>query len=202
MARTPSTHAHETVLKAVLKLIADQGIDGTSVDDIANASGVSKATIYKHWPNKDALCLEAISHVNCDLPVFNSGNPRLDLIALLRHLGATRKSEAFTRIWPRVISYAESNPAFASACRERMSAGGRAQVTKLLQQAAARGELRANLDIELAMGLLFGPIMYHRFMQAPMTAELAERVVDSFWQVNAPDSKQRVGSPQKIRRRA
>jgi hypothetical protein len=100
------------------------------------------------------------------------------------------------------MSYAEGNPAFASAFRERMSTGGRAQVVELLQQAAAKGELRANLDMELAMDLLFGPIMYHRFMQAPMTSELAERVVDSFWMVNAPHTKRHVRNSHKSRGRA
>lgn len=186
MSRVPSTQAHEAVLKAALKLIADQGIDSTSVDDIANASGVSKATIYKHWPNKEALCLEAISRLRCDLPVFDSGNPREDLIALLRHIAVTQKPEAFSRVWPRVMSYAESNPAFARAFRERLSEGARAQLVALLRQAVEKNELRATLDMDLSVDLLFGPIMYHRFMQAPVPAKLPEQVVDSFWRVNAP----------------
>ena len=106
MSRAPSTEAHEAVLSTALKLMTDRGIEGTSVDEIAQVSGVSKATIYKHWTSKDVLCIEAISRLKCDLPVFDSGNPRADVAGLLRHLAHTKKPEALSRIWPRVIGYA------------------------------------------------------------------------------------------------
>ena len=61
MPRSRSTRAHQQVLDAALKLFARRGIDPTSMDAIAAASGVSKATIYKHWRDKDALCLEALA---------------------------------------------------------------------------------------------------------------------------------------------
>src|SRR5580704_16149454 len=115
MPRPPSAHAHEAVLDAALKLIADCGIEGTSVDAISEVSGVSKATIYKHWENKEALCLEAIGRLKPDLPVFRSEDPRADAIALLRHLGRSQKPEAMGRIWPRVMSYAAAHPAFSRA---------------------------------------------------------------------------------------
>src|SRR5579864_2272446 len=148
MSRPPSLQAHEAVLKATLDLIADKGIEGSSVDDIASMSGVSKATIYKHWANKDALCLEAIGRLKCDLPAFNSGSPRADVTELLHHLAVSRKPEAFSRIWPRVISYAESNPAFGEAFRARMSGERRAQLGALLDAAIAQGELRGSLDVD------------------------------------------------------
>ncbi len=189
MPRSPSLQAHESVLQAALDLIASTGIEGTSVDDIAEASGVSKATIYKHWVSKEALCLEALGRLKCELPVFDSGNPRDDITRLLRHLAVSQKPEAFSKIWPRVISYAESNPAFGDAFRARISGGRRAQLNALLQNAVTRGELRASIDVDLAMDLLFGPIMYHRFMQAAVPADLPKQVVDSFWRLNAPRQK-------------
>ncbi|HMV48309.1 MAG TPA: helix-turn-helix domain-containing protein, partial [Blastocatellia bacterium] len=61
MARPRSAQAHEQVLEAALRLFAERGIDATSMDAIAEASGVSKATIYKHWADKNTLCLEALA---------------------------------------------------------------------------------------------------------------------------------------------
>ena len=58
MARTPSKQAHNKVLEASLELFAEQGIDATSMDAISEASGVSKATIYKHWKDKGDLALK------------------------------------------------------------------------------------------------------------------------------------------------
>jgi len=167
--------------------MTDRGIEGTSVDEIAQVSGVSKATIYKHWTSKDVLCIEAISRLKCDLPVFDSGNPRADAADLLRHLAHTKKPAAFSRIWPRVIGYAASNPAFAKAFRARIGDGQRAQLAGLLQNAIDNGELRAGLDIDIALDVLLGPILYRRFMQTTVPLELPQHVVDSFWRSNAPE---------------
>ena len=60
MARPRSAQAHKKVLDAAVQLFSERGIDATSMDAIAEASGVSKATIYKHWQDKDALCLEVM----------------------------------------------------------------------------------------------------------------------------------------------
>ena len=78
--------------------MTDRGIEGTSVDEIAQVSGVSKATIYKHWQSKDVLCIEAISRLKCDLPVFDSGHPRADAAALLRHLAQTKNAKRLRRL--------------------------------------------------------------------------------------------------------
>ena len=194
MARPPSTEAHEAVLTTALKLMSDRGIEGTSVDEIAQVSGVSKATIYKHWTSKDVLCIEAISRLKCDLPVFNSGNPHADVTELLRHLAHTKKPGAFSRIWPRVIGYAASNPAFAKAFRARIGDGQRAQLTGLLQSAIDKGELRAGLSMDMALDVLLGPILYRRFMQTTVPPELPHHVVDSFWRLNAADSSEQAAN--------
>src|SRR3981189_1688755 len=86
MARTRSAQAHKSVVQAAAELFSERGIDATSMDSIAEKSGVSKATIYKHWPDKDALRLEVLVHLHgVDEPsrVFDSGDIRADLIALL-----------------------------------------------------------------------------------------------------------------------
>ena len=69
MGRPKSVKAHARVLAAAGALFADQGIDATSMDAIAEASGVSKATIYKHWPDKGALCLEVMSSLHAAEPL-------------------------------------------------------------------------------------------------------------------------------------
>jgi AcrR family transcriptional regulator len=166
--------------------MTDRGIEGTSVDEIAQVSGVSKATIYKHWTSKDVLCIEAIGRLKCDLPVFDSGDPRADATELLRHIAQTKKPEAVSRIWPRVIGYAASNPAFAKAFRARMADGPRTQLAGLLRSAIEKGELRSGIDLEMALDMLLGPIFYRRFMQAAVPEELPEHVVDCFWRMNLP----------------
>lgn len=166
--------------------MTDRGIESTSVDEIAQVSGVSKATIYKHWTSKDDLCIEAISRLKCDMPVFDSGDPRADATGLLRHLAETQRPEALSKVWPRVIGYAAGNPAFAKAFRLRIAEGHRTQLAGLLQSAIVGGQLRSGLDLEIALDMLLGPILYRRFMQTAVPAELPQYVVDSFWRLNAP----------------
>ncbi|MGB6961100.1 MAG: helix-turn-helix domain-containing protein, partial [Candidatus Acidiferrum sp.] len=88
MSRGLSARAHSRVLESATKLFANRGIDGTSVDAIAAASGVSKATIYKHWADKEALCLEVMQFVHeldGGAPEVDSGDLRADLIAFLKY---------------------------------------------------------------------------------------------------------------------
>jgi AcrR family transcriptional regulator len=186
MARPRSAQAHEKVLKAALALVAEHGIEGASMDAIARLSGVSKATVYKHWASKEELCLEAICHLSGAMPAFASGDARGDIVDFLRHLARVQKPETLGRIWPRVIGYAASNPAFAKAWREHSMEPRRAELTRLLQQAISQGELRRDIDLDLAMDLLIGPVMHRRFMNTTVPAKVPERVVDAFWRAHAP----------------
>lgn len=153
------------------------------MDAIAAESGVSKATVYKHWANKDALLIEVIG-ASEKLPEFDSGNAKEDLRSFLRYLAQARKREELGRIWPRVIGYAISNPEFAKALRDSSFGPRRQRIARILEDGVAKGELATHVDSEFALDLLLGPIMHRRFMDpenAPM--ELADRVVNYFWEV-------------------
>src|SRR4029077_17297079 len=122
MVRPRSAHAHAQVLDAALKLFAAQGIEATSMDAIALASGVSNATIYKHWPDKDALCLEAISLLHGGeqpWPALDSGDVRADLIAALGYHPSRPHPDLRMRIMPHLWAYAARSPEFGKVWRER-----------------------------------------------------------------------------------
>src|SRR5262245_52142180 len=162
MGRPRSARAHDQVLDAALRLFAERGIDATSMDLIAEASGVSKATIYKHWPDKDALCLEAMSRLmgqDQPQPVFDSGDVRADMIAVLSYQ-PPQNAELRGRIMPHLMAYAARNRAFGDAWRQRVFEPPRTQLTKLLERGIALGQLPGSLDRDLAMALLLGPLLY------------------------------------------
>jgi AcrR family transcriptional regulator len=182
VARTPSKEAHRKVIDAALELMAERGVEGASMDAIAALSGVSKATVYKHWPSKDALFIDAIREQTGTLPEFDSGNARADLTELLGYLARVRKSEQIGRIWPRIVGYAVSNPDFGKALQSAAFQPRRAQIARILQQAGERGELPAGIDADFAMDLLVGPIMHRRFMDDKnMPPDLPGRIVEYFW---------------------
>ena len=201
MARPRSAHAHAQVLDAALALFAERGIDATSMDAIALASGVSKATIYKHWPDKDALCLEALAHLlgpEQPLPACDSGDVRADLVAVLSYQPPRQRPDLRLRLMPHLWAYAARNPAFGAAWRARVFEPQRAQLTQVLERGIARGQLPRDLDRGLALTLLFGPLMYCRMwerMQGEVPEGLPERVVAAFWKAHAiapPPRKRRV----------
>jgi AcrR family transcriptional regulator len=186
MVRPRSARAHTDVLDAALKLFAERGIDATSMDAIAEASSVSKATIYKHWPHKDALCLEVMARVHgrdAEPPDFDSGNLRDDLIAVLGHQPPEKHTELRTRLMPHLLAYGVRNPAFGKAWRARVLEPPRIQLTRVLERGIAAGYLPRTLNIDLAIGMLFGPMMYAH-VQTLVDREpppgIRERVVDAF----------------------
>jgi AcrR family transcriptional regulator len=86
MSRPRSSEAHRKVLRAALDLFCERGIEPTSMDSIARASGVSKATIYNHWPHKEALLLEVVEMIhglNRPPQHFDSGDLLTDLTWIL-----------------------------------------------------------------------------------------------------------------------
>ncbi len=191
MGRPRSTHAHARVLHAALKLFGQKGIDATSMDAISEASGVSKATIYKHWPDKDALCLEVMATLlgrDRPRPVFESGDIRRDMIAALGYRPHTEHSSVRARIMPHLVAYAARNPTFAEACRNSVFGPPRTVVAQLLDRAMAQGQLPRTLDRDLAMALLIGPMMYThllRRLQGKAPHNLPEQIVEAFWKAHA-----------------
>jgi len=191
MVRSRSARAHGQVLDAALKLFAADGLDATSMDAIALASGVSKATIYKHWPDKDALCLEAMGHLlgqDQPGPVFDSGDVRADMIALLSYQPPAKHADLRGRIMPHLMAYAARNRSFGDAWRQRVFEPPRTQLRRMLERAIALRQLPDSLDRNRAIALLLGPMVYCHVLkriQGEPPENLPEYVVDTFWKAHA-----------------
>ena len=184
MPRVRSVRAHEQVLNAAQELFSERGIDGASMDAIAETSGVSKATIYKHWPDKDALCLEVLHRLKNQIPVFETSDLRADLTSLLNYEVKEQKSEAHARLMQHLHAYAAKNHTFAMALRARIMEPPVNRITELLKRGLREGSLRSDLEIYIGVALLLGPMMY-RYVTVvigrPEPQNLADQVVDAFW---------------------
>jgi len=185
MPRTRSASAHQKVLDAAIGLVAEHGVDATSMDAVAERSGVSKATIYKHWAGKDALLLEMIAEMNGlrARPVFDSGNTRSDMIAVLSYR-PHENVDMRERIMPHFAAYSARNQAFGAAWKNLVMEPPRQELKHLIDLGIAKAELAPDLDLDLSLALLLGPIIYwHVFLKR--TSEnpqaLAEGVVEAFW---------------------
>jgi AcrR family transcriptional regulator len=199
MPRGLSQHAHAKVLEAATNLFAERGIDATSMDAIAAASGVSKATVYNHWADKDTLCLEVLMRVH-ELddgpPELDSGDLKIDIKAFLKYEPSPRKAAVQKRLMPHLIAYSARNEQFGRAWRTRVMERSRDFLRKLLRRGVDRGIFPALLDEELGVALLLGPMMYRHIFGSSVSPEwLAEGTVNSYWKANARPEANKLPPP-------
>lgn len=185
MSRTRSESAHQKVLQAAVELVAERGVDAASMDAIAAKSGVSKATIYKHWADKEALLLEMVAAIHGlhARPIFDSGNTRADMAAVLGYRPKDN-ARARERILPHLVAYSARNVVFGHAWRSVVMDPPRRELQHLIRQGIAKGELAGDLDMDLCLAELLGPILYwHLFLRKTSSdpKDLAEGVVEAFW---------------------
>jgi AcrR family transcriptional regulator len=190
LQRPRSLRAHDKVLDAASELFATHGIDATSIDSIAARSGVSKATIYKHWADKKALCLEVLIRVHGlhrEAPQFDSGDLLQDLIDFLNYQQEEAPSELRERLVPHLVAYAARDKDFAKTWRARVMEPSRAQALALLQRGIATGVFPPDLDLTLGMAMLIGPMVFRHFYRTigPIPDNLAEGVAKAFWRAFA-----------------
>ncbi len=191
MVRTRSTQAHDKVLEATLALFVERGIDTTSMDAIAEKSGVSKATIYKHWQDKDALALEALSPLfglDEEAPRFDSGDLRQDLVDALTYQPAPERQETKNRVMPHVMAYAARNREFGEQWRSRVIERPQTRLKNLIKRGVEQRQLVSKINLDTGLALLLGPMLYwHIFVGkkslTPMPRDLAMEVVSAFWKV-------------------
>jgi AcrR family transcriptional regulator len=195
--RPRSARAHRRVLDAAVGLFAERGIDGTSMDAIARVSGVSKATIYNHWPDKDALALEMLDYLHRldEWPEPQSGDVRADIVALLSRRASPRSAAIREKIMPHLISYASRHEAFQKVWRARLLQPTRERLTRLMHRAIAEGRLPLGFDCNVGVALLLGPMLYHwmsTMAGQKLPDDLPARIVDGFWRAYATPSEPRI----------
>src|SRR5690349_22649216 len=99
--------SRERVLAASFDLLSEGGVGGFSVDEVSRRSGVAKTTIYRHWPSREALVLEAAARISAQEPVPDTGTLEDDLTALLESLGAKLTSARWSSVVPSLVDVAE-----------------------------------------------------------------------------------------------
>ncbi len=167
-------------MEAVLDLLAEGStIEALSIEAIAARAGVGKATIYRRWSGKDALMRDALSRLKGVLAQPAGRSLREDLVLLVGAVGRHIDPRA-AKIMPCLVPEVHRSPdhfqVYQSVIEPR-----RQLMREVLRRGVRSGELRADLDIEVAMALLTGPMLVQRMLR--WNAELDEeslpgRIVD------------------------
>lgn len=175
--RQPDTD--RKVLKATLDAFVQDGYAGMSVEGIAEEAGIAKTTIYRRWPSKDKLVLAAIQSLFQEWEIPDTGDLEADLLTLVRRAHHTITRTQAGRILPRIAGEITEGTPLGQAYLEGVMRPSFLPLRQLLTRAADRGELRPDLDLDLAVASIIGPMMFlYLTAQLPaMGDDLPERLV-------------------------
>jgi AcrR family transcriptional regulator len=170
--------SRERVLAAALDLLTESGLGEFTIDDVSKRSGVAKTTIYRHWPNRAALVIDACLRMDDgDQPPPDTGSLEGDVSAFLKNLAGLLVTARWSSILPSIVDAAEHEPTFAdihSTIQRRHAAPLRAA----LERAVVRGEIQPSADLGAVVAALLGPLFYRRwFSREPVDDKFVDLIV-------------------------
>jgi AcrR family transcriptional regulator len=143
-----------------MELMAEDDLRAVSVDRISARSGVSKATIYKWWPNRTAVAIDAFHHqIMAQAPIPDTGAAAEDFRLTLRGMMRFYTSP-LGQVYAQLVGEAQFYPAERERIRTHQVSIRRVAVVKIWERGIARGELDPNVDREVALDLIFGAAVY------------------------------------------
>jgi AcrR family transcriptional regulator len=152
----------DAIVAATFEELAESGYARMSMDAVARRAGVGKAALYRRWKSKEAMLVDLIGHaVRSSLPPApDTGALRTDLREMFGNFRAQLGNPLVARIGPGLLDEATRDGALGLALHEEVAKPRRAAALTVLRAAVERGELPADLDVELAMDLLIAPLAF------------------------------------------
>jgi len=189
MGRPPDERTDRAILDATRALMAEVGVHGLRTADLAARAGVGKGAIYRRYGSKDELVTAAIaSLVSEEIVVPDTGSTHDDLLVLMREAVEAYRGPGAGRLMPNLVGAMAQKPELAKAVREGFLAGRRAALSEVLTRGIGRGDLRPDLDVELALDVLGGPLFYRLLITGgPIDERLSEGVADLVLRGFGPD---------------
>lgn len=179
MAEDPRVaRSRAAVIQTTLALIAEVGLEGTTVDAITERSGVAKTTIYRHWGGRRELVLDALATVITTPADPDTGSLREDLVHLLTGFVRSLSTGPMAALLTTMMSEAERDPEVADVHR-RESERRHHVVRDAVVRGIGRRELPAGTDPDEVVALLAGPVVYRRLVaHVDVGADLVGAIVD------------------------
>jgi len=185
--RPREQRADRAIITATLELFADEGYYSLSMEAVAVKAGVSKATIYRRWAGKRELVIDALATLNDDFPRESDplppGGTRDRLLLGLTHMSSRDADSLAGRIMPRMMVYSVSQPDLYAEYLDRVIIPRRRWLHSVLRDGVERGELRPDLDVELAAMALIGPVILqvHSMGRRQAYPDLPDHLLDLLW---------------------
>jgi AcrR family transcriptional regulator len=159
--RPRSAQADVAILHAALELLAAHGYASLTMEAVRERSGVGKATLYRRYGSKEELVRAAIVHLNSDIPMpDDTGSIAGDFAATAQHVLAGAARTGALALMPRLLSEVAHDPEMHALFSENLVEPRRRIVRAIVDRAKARGEIRQDVDTDLAVDLMVGPFIY------------------------------------------
>jgi AcrR family transcriptional regulator len=180
--RQRSEESEEAILSAVIHLLRDKPLRDISIEAIARKAGVGKATIYKWWPSKAYIALDAFSRKLKEMvPIRDTGSAEENFKEQLCLLFAFFDSPA-GKLLRHFIAEGQIDTEFASLFRERFLKPRRELIGMIFDRGVERGEIRHDLDRELVLDMIYGPGIYRLMIRhVPVDRDAVDAMVSALF---------------------
>ena len=173
--------SRQAILTATTDLLGEVGYPKLTVEAIAARAGVGKQTIYRWWPDKGAVVLDAylaLVEADQELSFPDSGDLAADLQMVLGSMVDSLADPVFARRYRALLAAIQDDPTLAAALLERLLRPWLAATTGRLRAARQAGQLRNDVDLEVAAELLYGPVYYRWLLRTgPISRQYADTVL-------------------------
>ena len=177
--RPRSEQAEQAIIEATLDLFAEQGFEGVCVEAVAARAGVGKATIYRRWPNKEELLLAALGSMKSPFPEPAGVSVRDDLVAMLTVMCADKADPRKARRYALLLGEGQKYPRLMARYKETVVEPRHDAIRSVIRRGIGTGELRAGIDVEIALLALTGTVMAkEKAADGSLDSEFAARIVD------------------------
>jgi AcrR family transcriptional regulator len=178
--RPRSETAKRAILAAAQRLLAEGGPGAVTMEAVAERAGVGKPTVYRWWPDRHAVAMAALMEVG---PSERATKPRESPLAALREQLRTIAKRFATNLGRHVtsmIAASDTDSELSKAFRNHFVLARRSEGKALLERAIAEAEVRSDLDVEVALDLLYGALFFRLLMgHAPLDEAFMDRALDS-----------------------
>jgi AcrR family transcriptional regulator len=194
VARTPghrsrraSADVEEAILTATIEILDEVGFQDLTVEAVAARAGAAKTAVYRRWPSKVPLVVEALIRAQPELTAPDTGDLHNDMIGLWKSAAGVGQ-RSIERMLPVVTAYLADDDELMALVRDRFF-GPRLQALRtVIARAVARGQIRADADPGLAFDLLFGPLAYRWLRGVPPDDETIGQLTSLALQGLRPDT--------------
>jgi AcrR family transcriptional regulator len=180
--RPRSERADRAIIDATLDLLAEEGgVAGVSIEAVAARAAVGKTTIYRRWPNKEALIIDALAELKEPFSALAGDSVRDDLVVIASAFMMDKADKKRLDCYWSIMNGAERYPELIARFTREVIEPRRDVIRRVLRRGIESGELRADLDVEVTLWLIMGAVAQRAraFGAGPVPDDFPAKVIDA-----------------------